>query len=361
MFEMEGKSEVSEVYFAECWQNAVRKIRTADDKLKAKSSPPSPGKASNSKLSSIAAAGVASLSVTSVIDDMLTTSSLPVLPQATQVVARQTKSPSQTDVLQHLDNKRVPAMVVFDLAVTSCKSWQSCRDLLDVAKGRLDVRSGPPETISRQRSSTAAAAALGKTDQVQALLGVVPFIHQMYCLVNLSKSESNVRQDILKDSYEYSIRDALLNASNSLDVTNLCLQINNQLELKKATSSLARALKTNPAGFLLLAESSQRSSSLELSSPSSERLKASHESSPTSSPTKSRQTSLVHQSTKHLLQVFDKIAPSWYTVYALPRDKDKKKEQDMANYLLSLYNHVNVLASLLLEAKDWHPGEWSKL
>ncbi len=357
MFEMEGKSEVSEVFFAKFWENAVRKTRLADDKVKGKTSPPTPRKMTSGKssIASMAAAGVASLSVTSVVDELLTTSALPLLPQAQQVVTSETKSTSQSDVLQHLDGKTVPAMVVFDLAISSCKSWQSCKDLLDVAKGRLDVQSGPPEPVSRQRSQTGAPT---RTDQSQALLGVVPFIHQMYNLVNLSAIESSIRQDVLKASYEYSIKNALLNAGNSLDVTNLCMQINNSLDLKKATSSLSRALKTNQSGFLLVTESNQRTSSPEPATLGSERLKASHEVSPASSPTKSRTTSLVHQSTKHLLQVFDKVAPSWYTVYALPQDRSKKKELEAANYVLSLYNHVNVLASLLLEAKDWHPGKY---
>ena len=358
MFEMEGKPEVSEVHFAEFWENAVSRIKAADERIKPKSAAPSsPSKTPSGRSTSIgnlAAAGVASLSVTSVVDELMTTSLLPVLPSvSTQAGNKETKS--HQDVLQHLEDRRVPAMIVFDLAVSSCKSWQSCRNLLDVAEGRLDVQPGPPQPVSRQRSVTGASTgSTTKGEAAPALLGVVPFIHQMHSIVTLSTSESNIRLDVLKEHYQYSIRDALLNASNPLDTTNLCLQISNTLELNKATANLTRALKTQHAGFLLPAETTTRHSSPDVPSSGG---------SPVSSPTKSRQSSLVHQTTRHILQVMDKISPSWYTVYALPQEKgsgnssSKRKEQDTANYLLSLYNHVNVLASLLLEAKDWHPGK----
>lgn len=140
---MDGSPEIAEVAFSALYSEAVKKLHGFGSKSGREMGGASgkSGRISMKMLANVAAAAMATASVSSITDDLLTSSSLPVLP-----------SPQNTDVvpIQMTEFFRagiVPCLVVGDLTFTACRTWDLCNSLLEITK-TLEVKvtmTGNPE------------------------------------------------------------------------------------------------------------------------------------------------------------------------------------------------------------------------
>ncbi|XP_071795779.1 zinc finger FYVE domain-containing protein 26-like isoform X2 [Asterias amurensis] len=343
MFELEDKPEVSEVYFAEHWEHTVRRLQSLDTKVSKMTSTSvaaKPRLSPSSSIGKIAASGTASLSVSGVVDDLLATSHLPLLPTTPLVNSGQhEKHSSVATMLKSIQMLNVAGVVIFDLACTACISWKASTDLLDVAKGRLQLglhSLGEYDQSYKARSPPQSAA---KLDPLQLLVGVLPFVHQINNLIAPISADSTalIRQDILEEFYQRSASEALLQATRPLDAVTLRAQINTILEHRKAVMGFSRAIKTDSKRQVPFFPGSSNELDASLSSAN-------------------KGQSMVHQAMRYLLQTFDKSGSSCQSLVGLLAAADTDQSMVFSNYLMSLYSHVSVLSSLLVEAKDWHPG-----
>ncbi|XP_038075266.1 zinc finger FYVE domain-containing protein 26-like isoform X2 [Patiria miniata] len=350
MFELEDTPEVSEVYFAEHWEQTLRRLQNIDAKAAKTDSisgiPKVKPSGSSSSIASIAASGAASLSVSGVVDDLLATSVLPLLPTAPLVGSDQHEKHSLvTTMLRNIQRLNIAGVVVFDLACSACKSWKASKNLLEVAKGRLQLGHHSPGEFDQSFKPRLQSQPNTKVDPLQLLVGILPFVHQMTNLISPTSADATalIRQDIMEEFFQRSASDALLQATKPLDAIGLRAHVNLVLEQRKAVLGLSRALQ---------AESNKRtpgsSGSAAQNLPPSEMdhgLKVSP-----------KGRSVVHQAMRQLLQTFDKCGNHCYSLTALLSTTGLDHDAEYSNYLMSLYAHVSVLSSLLVEAKEWHLG-----
>ncbi|XP_022094724.1 zinc finger FYVE domain-containing protein 26-like isoform X2 [Acanthaster planci] len=348
MFELENTPEVSEVYFAEHWEQTLRRLQNLDTKAAKSDAMPSALKGQPSKSSSsiatIAASGTASLSVTGVVDDLLAKSVLPLFPTASLVGLDQPEKHSvAAAMLKSIRKLNVAGVVVFDLACSACTSWKASRDLLEVAMGRLQLGQHIPGEFDQSPRSRLQSGS--KMDPLLLLVGVLPFVHQIASLIAPTSADSTalIRQDIMEEFFRRSARDALLQATKPLDAVGLRAQVNSVLEQRKAVTGLSRALQTE--GNQRTPDPSGSQASGLLPSEMDRGLSPSH-----------KGRSMVHQAMRQLLQTFDRNGNHCYSLTALLSTVGPDQDTEFSNYLMSLYGHVSVLSSLLVEAKEWYPG-----
>ena len=304
----------------------------------------------------MAAAGIASLSLTGVIDDLLTNADMPVLhaPQAVDLGGRSSVGNGNIILWQQLKDINVAAMVIFDLACTVCQSWKTCCELLDIAISRLRVggQSASAAVPEFTLSSPSQVVSSPRTDQAQTLQGIPAFVHRIHSLVNPISSSSTalIRPDVM-EFFQLPASKALTTACMPLDPSTLRPNVNFILEVRRGIELLTKALQSYQADI--------DSGLSELSPPlSSAPKQTSIQASPRPSPKKSRQmVSQIHEATQELMKALDKnLMPSFMMAFAKLSGNDDQMISP-ANYLQTVYNHLSVLASLAVDAQDWQPGK----
>lgn len=370
---MKDKPEVSEVHFASHWLQAVSKLRTLDKSKKGSSSTNTVTSSQQPKargilgsIASIAAAGISSLSLAGVVDDLLNNATLPMLPHLDDfhwgvVAGASPGSRGGSSMLcQQLKAINISAMVVFDLACTVSHSWETCGELLDVVMSRLKVASvseqGSPVPEVKLTSPSRPVSS-PKVDQSQSLLGIPAFIEQLYNLINPISSSSTalIRPDAL-EYFQLCASEALTTVSAPLDPSTLRANVNFVLEMRRGLELVTKALQVYQADedcglaelSLTFGDSPKQSSSPKRGAPHP---------SPKQSPVKTKQkVSEIHHSVQQLLIALDKnVMPSFMMAFPANRSSDDQPVNP-ANYLLTLYNHLGVLASLAHDAQGWQPG-----
>ena len=90
--------------------------------------------------------GVVSVTSTSAVDQVLSASRLPTFSQQTVESVRE----SCSQLAPHIDNEFVPAMIVFDLAIVSCRTWDASLKLLEMSQSRLPSLPSPRSPVSEK-------------------------------------------------------------------------------------------------------------------------------------------------------------------------------------------------------------------
>lgn len=187
MYSIEGSLNASEVMFAEQFASAVRKLQAQDSQqtqvavAKARSDTlkqptKSLGVLSKPSLNTIAnkaALGISSMSVSSVVDQLLSLSSLPSFPAVAAP-----DLPESVCIAKHINHANVPAMIVLDLACVAPKTYNSSSTLLEMAKRRLDDSEQIQKSQSRSRRTSSSKQATPAT--TPQLPGIHGFTKKMY-------------------------------------------------------------------------------------------------------------------------------------------------------------------------------------
>nr|XP_054759360.1 zinc finger FYVE domain-containing protein 26-like [Lytechinus pictus] len=380
IFDMKDKPEVSEVHFASHWQQAVRKLKILDKSKKGSSSsstvtstqqPKTGGRLGS--IASIAAAGIASLSLSGVIDDLLNSSTLPMLPQIGDISrgvvagASPASRGGSSMLWQQLNSINISSMIIFDLACTASHSWKTCSELLDVAMSRLNMgpvpEHGSPGSEVKLTSSSQVVSS-PKLDQSQSLLGISAFIEQLHNLINPISSSSTalIRSEVL-EYFQRCALDALTTVSAPLEPSTLRAHVNFVLEVRRGLELMTKALQAYQADEECgLAELSLKfgDSPKHTSSPKRGARHPSPKQSPTKTKTKQKVSDINHSVHQLLIALDKNVMPSFMMAFPKNRRSDDQPVNP-ANYLLTLYNHLNVLASLAQDAQGWQPGSERQL
>ncbi|XP_072171552.1 uncharacterized protein [Diadema setosum] len=369
IFDMENKQEVAEVHFASHWQRAVKRLKSMDSTgMVSGPQTQTPGlKSGLGGIASMAAAGIASFSMTEIIDELLMHATLPILPvpQPASGSNASSSSPSQSggNVLlwQQLQNVNVIAMVVFDLACTACHSWKTCTELLDMVVSRLQsgLLAPSPSTPNVVVTSPSQYVSSPKAGcPTETLLGVKAFMQQMHSLINPVSSTATalIRPNVL-EYFQRSALQALTMAISPLDPSTLRSHVNFVLEVRQGIQLLSSALHSFHADI---------DSGLSDFSPpaTSSPKRGPRGSSGSETPEKSRQkVSEICRAVQQLLRALDRnVLPSFMMAFPKLTSAGKAEQAiNPANYLLTVYNHLSVLASLAVDARDWQPGSERQL
>lgn len=142
---LEDRPEAVEVSFAQRYTSAVKKLHSLNLGLQ-RTAPANPGQLSLKALGSVAAAGVATVSVSSVADELLSLQKLPKIPHPKcQVV--------QTSKLDRcFKQENCPSMILFDLLCTGCRSWEMCNNMIDAIRSRR-TNNGSEKSDNRKTRS----------------------------------------------------------------------------------------------------------------------------------------------------------------------------------------------------------------
>lgn len=126
---LDDRPEATEVKFAQQYSAAVRKLLSLNIGSQ-KNVPSKPGQLSMKALGSVAAAGVATVSVSSVADELLSISKLPKIPQP----KCKTVHTPRLDCCFQQEN--CSSMILFDLLCIGCRSWEMCNNMIDSIKSK---------------------------------------------------------------------------------------------------------------------------------------------------------------------------------------------------------------------------------
>lgn len=134
MLKLDDKPEIVEVNFAQSFTSAVKKLHSLNlGTQKTVANPTKPGQLSMKALGSMAAAGVATVSVSSVADELLSLPKLPTIPHPKCQIIHT----SRLDRCFNQEN--CSAMILFDLLCTGCRSWETCNNMIDAIKSQKTV------------------------------------------------------------------------------------------------------------------------------------------------------------------------------------------------------------------------------
>lgn len=190
-----------------------------------------PGKMSMKGLASVAAAGVATVSVNSVAEEILSEKNIPMIP-----------SPRSRHVVpvkyaEYFDQNNVFMMILFDMLCTSCKSWETCNSLIDIIKTKMEVKP--------VKSSTHNGDDKKKTDSriqwISTLVDKFDSLLQLAGDIDLTAPAS--QKDVLTVLYKHSIQTFLQTATLPL-LKDDCLSYANLLiEMKKVIERTEHAFQ----------------------------------------------------------------------------------------------------------------------
>ncbi|KAJ8044497.1 Zinc finger FYVE domain-containing protein 26 [Holothuria leucospilota] len=332
MFGMDDKPDATEVQFSQKWERAVQQLQSLEGKSRTEQQRLKQSLSSSSRRSKIggiatmAAAGMMSTSVTGIIDMLLTCSDLPSLPKLQDLNVRESPSSLERTIYDQFQRLSIPVMIILDLACSYCNSRQSCRDLIEMAISRL-------KNVKEQMSVIESPKEDGNS---HIIVGVGSFLQQLHQLMNLSPTAvaQNGKQPLLSE--------------NTLAARGLLTEGRHPL---------------TPSGYQTcqkrLSDLSSRISQLEnlLTDESNEQLEVMQLMAESSS-TVGLET--VQKVSGYLLQSLDKATGFVYTNGSRVKEEDGSSQQSF-NYFFSLFKHACILASLQLEAQDWHPDHDKEL
>nr|XP_006816291.1 PREDICTED: zinc finger FYVE domain-containing protein 26-like [Saccoglossus kowalevskii] len=340
---MEGKAEAKEVSFAESLELTVRNLQSLEPKkqyekpvnrMTHKSSP-------ISSIASVAAAGMSSLSVSGMVDEMLSTTELPVF------IDQETDSAGILAILRRFaSNEHVPALVILDLACTSSNAWDVSRDLLQMANNKLQaVEAGNLHQPPMPRS----AAGQSNEQVLTSLRGPLSFMKQIWYLVNLSKGDTNILlKPVLFQKYsERSAKDVLITGVLPIESVSIKAHVNSVVEQERVISKLESVLTEYRAS-----EDSDVNPRKAEDSPEKDKSQKSA----IAVAAQSVNRSLVRQTMKQLLQTYDNNQTFEHIMAMKCQTNDGASR---AEYLRSLYQHLDIFASLLLDGNNLMSGSSS--
>lgn len=130
---LEERPEVNEVSFSKCYGEAVRKLHGLN--IGGHQSPLTkagkPGRFNMRDLASVAAAGVATVSISGVAEKLLSQPNLPSVPISRSRVSLPAKFEWT------FQQKNCEVMILFDLLCIGCRTWEMCNNMVDSIKCQL--------------------------------------------------------------------------------------------------------------------------------------------------------------------------------------------------------------------------------
>ncbi|XP_064623470.1 zinc finger FYVE domain-containing protein 26-like isoform X2 [Lineus longissimus] len=338
LFKLEDTTGVIEMAFAEQYQAASRKLQAIDPRRRS-SMPGVPGARAQSNrfsmraIENVAAAGEATMMITNIVDEVISSSALELYPENIQADSIVHKSA----LLTHLNPENIPTMVVLDLACTACRTWEASENLLAMGHKRLSgeantnrprsmsgadmKRHSPSPDVEAKKTGASPNDLIRKNDVT--LKGVEPFLTQLWTLMSQATREGISVSDEMWSSYlRNSVTHILTNVTFPLDVAGFRTYMATLFELEKSCSKVEKA-------FIEVKAMEQKS----FLSKGAEK-KASRP--------------VIHIAMKRLLQVFEKVITSQGVLVHFERNTESIIEPTR-NYLQNLYDHVKTFCHLIME------------
>lgn len=223
LFNLESSPEGIEVRFSEPYLAASKKLHNLGGISRQRSIPKvKSGKLSISALASVAAAGVATASVVNITDELLRSTNLPSLPMPKDL------SSLVPSVSKHFKPELVSAMILFDLACSSCKTWDVCNNMLDVVKAHVPQ---PPtlDVLNTQGNEP-------RRPNDDGMVGFQQFLSDTETRVHLGNAPTSINDDHTSSPFKQSIQEYLTLASQSLSCNGLRQMIHSSSEIHKAVT-----------------------------------------------------------------------------------------------------------------------------
>ncbi|XP_076098495.1 uncharacterized protein LOC143068375 isoform X2 [Mytilus galloprovincialis] len=353
LMKLEDRPEAVEVSFAQRYASAVKKLHSLNLGLQ-RTAPANPGKLSLKALGSVAAAGVATVSVSSVADELLSLQKLPKIPHPKcQVV--------QTSKLDRcFKQENCPSMILFDLLCTGCRSWEMCNNMIDAIRSRRTNNGSEKSDYRKTRSHSERGDKVSHrlkdlweiTEQFEVLL-------QLGLDLDGHQKQFNIK-NVLHTFYKHSIQALLKTATIpiysenanmyaklltdlkfSIDKVEHVFQIYGKLPLE---GQIHKSPKTSPY-------SSPNSRGSPRASPSSPNSRGSPKVSPSKSGDAfSSDKPVIHNAMKNLIGVLQNDLPpgGLYRLFVRTTTKENVTNRD---YLQNLYDHLKGLAIVVAESE----------
>ncbi|KAK6181134.1 hypothetical protein SNE40_009062 [Patella caerulea] len=340
LFKLEKKDDTAEVSFSDSFKKAASSLSSlVENPGKAAPSSSRPGKLSIKALGSVAAAGMASATLTNITDDLLSVRDIPQLPKP--------NLPKSNKLLIFFTEVHVSIAVLVDLLLTSCKTWELCNKMLDVIKSKMNVKNISDLNNDHQNMETMVIGCQTYLSELQKLLelSVDPDTHMTY-----AESENAKRTSVPRQSFV----NMLLSATTPVTAERLKNFIGVKEEIKHLLNRVVGVLSE-------MKQSGSEDVSFDdsLPSPSSPAPSPSPSPSPHLSPLGSISSRssfrieppVMHTVMKQLIACMEKYVPTGGMVRMLKRSRNSIVTPNR-NYLLSLYDHVKELAFLVAQSES---------
>ncbi|XP_070571338.1 zinc finger FYVE domain-containing protein 26-like isoform X2 [Ptychodera flava] len=342
LLKIEDESEVVEVSFAQHLDIAMKKIEILEPKKPTTSEKvvnrTSLVRSNLSAIANVAASGMASSSVTSIVDELLSTSQLPV------ITTKENRRSCDALLERFATNQEVPALVILDLACTSSNNWDVCKDLLQMSTDKLQMmgskslQGGQIPGIGKQDTNSA-----NVRKESKILKGPMVIMQQLCDLIAQSTHDTSttIRSSLLQKFYRRSILDVMTTGTLPVYAESLKTHLNSAIEQDRAMQKLETILMDycGPGDDVVTGNTDDPNGV--------ERLKKSS----VITAGQSVNRTLVRQTMKQLIQIYGRNKTMAFV--RILRDQDSgRNDSNKADYLTSLYHHVDVLASLLMDSAN---------
>ncbi|GFO26040.1 Zinc finger fyve domain-containing protein 26 [Plakobranchus ocellatus] len=394
LFRLTDKSlETREVSFADLYRSSSESIWDLEVQGRQQSqTPPKVGKRSVKALSKAAAVGVATASLSHIVDDLLSSPSVPPIPKPRRAAVR--------EKCLHLFNMDPPTALLLDLLCTSCHTWETCSNMLDIIKSktrllqqdaRHEKHSSPPSEAFLKKSvdsanssqsplsttsfATASPISVSLSGQqlpalqhqpasadstLQNITGCSKLARRLHDLILMDES----MDDILLLSSRHTQRGGRVSLQSYLHTAQTMLHPETLVKVDTAIAVLRRAVdqvmqvlsgaRTGSNFDISLDESlisMSPASSYSGGSLSSRRLSsASNVSSASAKPNEDKHP--LHAVVKFLMFSMEKYIPGEGLAHAHLSRSGMVATPPAKNYLLSLYDHVKEMAYLVAECES---------
>ncbi|CAL1527591.1 unnamed protein product [Lymnaea stagnalis] len=360
----EKTAESCEVLFANVYQTSARLIWELETETKdGAKNPPKVGKRSMKALSKAAAVGVATASLSNIIEDLVSKACVPPVPRPKTAFAREN--------FWHFFNLDSTSALLLDLLCTACRTWDTCANMLDIIKTRTKLLEHTP-SHSGTNNSPSASSLLGQSSNPssgsssssvtspmtnqpvslpggkQSLHGVKGCNQLVWCLYDLIQlGESRPHGHLSPISLQHHLHSAY----SSLSVQNLRSLDAALMEIRRAVDHVQQIFLGSATGHLeITVEDAGSSASLSPKGSSSSLSGSTTGSAVVGSKAAVKQPideNPLHVGVKHLMYIMEKYSPG----AGLTQLLHVKSSSPFKNYLLSLYKHVKEMTHLVAECQ----------
>ncbi|ESP02327.1 hypothetical protein LOTGIDRAFT_238051 [Lottia gigantea] len=328
LFKLDKKDETAEVQFSDSYKQAADKLSTLiENPEKGSTSSNRPGTMSIKALASVAAAGVASASLTNITDDLLTLTTVPPFPKP--------NVPKTHKLLYFFTDVTVSSAILIDLLLTSCKNWDLCNKMCNVIKSKINMKL-VMEGDNVMNSEIPVKGCVAYFAEILKVLELGSDIDSHYHMENNPKSNLNLKQSVV---------DLLLNATTPISAQRLKKYVGIKEEIRQSLEKVETEIT-------ILENTNATEKSLSLS------RTPSPQTSPRPSPmgSVSSRSSIkpeppsIHTAIKQLISCMESYLPSGGIIKIVKRSSESDVVSNR-NYLLSLYEHVKELAFLVAQSE----------
>ncbi|KAL3872697.1 hypothetical protein ACJMK2_035906 [Sinanodonta woodiana] len=326
LFKLENHTETIEVYFSQAYSKAFKNVQSLTDAEQSSLPSLTPGRLSMKSLANVAAASIATVSITTIVDDLLSFNMIPQMPKI------ETDKSIPVQISQNLEPGNIPMMILLDLACAAGKTWKVCNHLMDNIKSRY---SRNPAVVNTSSSSSGETVTVDQGRRSRSeIRGFEQVLSEFEQIVHLGADESfpGLEQASLVKQYRKSLRHFLTQASLPLTAE----KYKNYVLFCRSMSKHVDNVDTS------LEESSKEGSRDDIT--------IHHDSSPTRSRSSSMMQSPLHIAMKQLIHLVDKDVPGGGILSIFNRSSSGSHARNK-NYLLSLYEHCKELAFLVAESE----------